>query len=272
MGITTKTRKILWAHSGNRCAICLCALIRYSTSTDNNSVVGEECHIVARKTTGPRGNSPLPIKKRDKPDNLILLCRNHHKIIDDHPNVYTVKVLKNLKATHEARIQDKLTPKKKSDSEIFFTFRIDTGSQLWNSVVSCEAFSFENEQPKSKDEAILIGTFEQDIKDYSNLWNIIEGQHRLLAQLEFDNKIRELKTFGFLVYAVERRGKFASKSMAESWHLSVGYIILLKKSNLLVQRKDNEIEQLMQTKGQLKSDFTNFISVMLDASSHRLAV
>lgn len=242
-----------------------------STLTCNNSVIGEECHIAARNAKGPRGSSSLPFEKRDELDNLILLCRNHHKIVDDRPDLYTVNVLKDLKATHETWVQNKLAPKKRLGTEIFFAFRIDTGSQLWNSVVGCEAFSFENEQPKSKNEALLIGSFEQDIKDYSNLWNIMEGPDRLLAQLEFDNKIIELNNLGFLVYAVERKEKFISKSLTEPWELSVGYIMLMSKNDLLVQRKDDEIEQLMQRQGQLKSEFTNYISVLLDVSSHRLS-
>ena len=46
------------------------------------------------------GNSPLTYEERNKYDNLILMCKVHHKIIDDQPNTYTVEVLKSMKAAH----------------------------------------------------------------------------------------------------------------------------------------------------------------------------
>ncbi len=103
MSILLKTHKLLWGRSGNKCAIPECRndLIADETETDDESIIGDEAHIVARNSDGPRGISDMTSDERDKYDNLILLCRKHHKIVDDQPNYYTVEKLKEIKQQHE---------------------------------------------------------------------------------------------------------------------------------------------------------------------------
>ena len=57
---------------------------------------------MAEDEDGPRGDSPLTLVERNSYANLILLCLEHHKIIDDHPDKYTVDLLVEVKASHEA--------------------------------------------------------------------------------------------------------------------------------------------------------------------------
>jgi len=45
MAITDKTRKILWGRAGNRCAMCRRVLVVDRTPSDDDAVVGDECHI-----------------------------------------------------------------------------------------------------------------------------------------------------------------------------------------------------------------------------------
>ena len=110
MSISLKTHKILWGKSGNRCAFpdCKIELVIDESETDNPSLIGQEAHIVARKKDGPRGNSKLPIENRDYYDNLILMCSNHHKIIDDNPSKYSIDKLKDFKKEHENWVSDNL--------------------------------------------------------------------------------------------------------------------------------------------------------------------
>jgi hypothetical protein len=65
-------------------------------------VVGEEAHIVAEEPDGPRGQSPLTTAERDEYDNLILLCRKHHKIVDSDVVTYTVDSLHAMRDKHES--------------------------------------------------------------------------------------------------------------------------------------------------------------------------
>lgn len=108
MAITDKTRKILWGRSGNRCAICKHELVVDATVIDGESVVGDECHIISSRSDGPRYDSSYPQEKLDIYENLILLCRVHHKMVDDQNESYTVDMLRRIKIDHEAWVSQKL--------------------------------------------------------------------------------------------------------------------------------------------------------------------
>ena len=61
-------------------------------------------HIVAFKEDGPRGRVSLRPAYIDDVSNLMLLCPQCHKLIDDHPEQYPVSVLQKYKESHEDRI------------------------------------------------------------------------------------------------------------------------------------------------------------------------
>ena len=106
--ITDKTRKILWGRSGNRCAISKHELVVDATAVDNESVIGEECHIISSRPNGPRYDPSYPQEKLNTYENLILLCRIHHKMVDDQCESYTVDVLRQMKVNHELWVSQKL--------------------------------------------------------------------------------------------------------------------------------------------------------------------
>lgn len=121
MAITLKTHKILWGRAANRCALCKTELVENATDTDDESIIGEECHIVAKKPDGPRGQSPLTSEERDKVSNLILLCNKHHKIIDGQTNGYSVEKLQEIKKLHEDWVNTNLDfdEQRQHDDEIY---------------------------------------------------------------------------------------------------------------------------------------------------------
>ncbi len=98
MAINDKTRKNLWAKSGNKCAICKIELFQ-ETRESNELNIGEECHIISEKPKGPRHK--IGLIDYDNYDNLILFCRNHHKTVDELVDTYNEEVLRYLKANHE---------------------------------------------------------------------------------------------------------------------------------------------------------------------------
>lgn len=108
MSITDRTRKILWARSGNRCAICKSHLVHSATITDRESIVGDECHIIARSGDGPRGGA-LSDAELDELDNLILLCKTDHKVVDDQPGKFTSSTLREIRSEHETWVETALT-------------------------------------------------------------------------------------------------------------------------------------------------------------------
>lgn len=124
MSISMKTRKTLWGRSGGMCAICRELLFEDEGEADDPSVLGEECHIVAREKDGPRGDSPLTEAQRDQFANLILLCLNHHKIIDDQPEKYTVVELHRIKNEHLLWVKQTLglDEARQADEEMYVGF------------------------------------------------------------------------------------------------------------------------------------------------------
>ncbi len=98
---------MVWVRSGGRCAICN----RYLLDDSFGEVVpvGENAHIVGRKKTdgSPRGDHDLADEERDDPENLILVCREQHKIVDNKQTkrLFPVELLRDIKSRHEAWIQ-----------------------------------------------------------------------------------------------------------------------------------------------------------------------
>ena len=60
--------------------------------------------LLTLKEDGPRGKSPLRPAYINDVSNLMLLCPQCHKLIDDHPDKYPVAVLQKYKESHEDRI------------------------------------------------------------------------------------------------------------------------------------------------------------------------
>jgi NB-ARC domain len=110
MPISLKTHKMLWGRAASRCAFpdCRRELVMNRSEQNDESLIGEECHVVAREAKGARGKSAISLKVRDAYDNLILLCNIHHKLIDDQPDTYPVSRLKQMKADHEKWVFESL--------------------------------------------------------------------------------------------------------------------------------------------------------------------
>jgi hypothetical protein len=98
---------IIWIRAGGRCAICK----RYLLDEDLGEVVaiGEVAHIVGRSedARSPRGQHALPLNNRDEMDNLVLLCRDQHRVVDQRKlePLFTVAKLRDIKREHEAQIK-----------------------------------------------------------------------------------------------------------------------------------------------------------------------
>lgn len=103
--IPVNVRRDLWFDAHGRCELCNKPLYRDEvTMMDVN--LSEYAHIIADSPKGPRGDEELsPLLAQDK-SNLILLCKDHHKMIDDAGGVqkYGVQLLRDIKRAHEERI------------------------------------------------------------------------------------------------------------------------------------------------------------------------
>jgi hypothetical protein len=98
MGATEQVLKRLFALSRNRCAYpdCTTAIVQQS-----GTLTGDICHIKAQSPGGPRYDATQTAEERHGFDNLILLCKVHHAIVDDQPKTFKFELLKEMKEMHE---------------------------------------------------------------------------------------------------------------------------------------------------------------------------
>lgn len=101
----------LWVRAGGRCEFDGCnKYLLEDESTSFPVKIADVAHIVGRKKSprSPRGEDSLPIKERNKAENLILLCsEHHHKIVDKKELLphFPKQVLLRYKRVHEERIR-----------------------------------------------------------------------------------------------------------------------------------------------------------------------
>lgn len=95
----------------------------------------EEAHIVAERPSGPRGDPSFAEALLDAYENRVLLCANHHAIVDGNPSEWTAEKLRIMKDDHEHDIARRLSgestgPKVGADFWLepgAPTFRVDPG-------------------------------------------------------------------------------------------------------------------------------------------------
>jgi hypothetical protein len=81
--------------------------------------IGDVAHIVAEEEDGPRGVSPLSLEERNSEPNLVLLCKPHHKQVDDDESTYTVNFLTQTKVSHEKWLSSSLSISTVWDTKLF---------------------------------------------------------------------------------------------------------------------------------------------------------
>lgn len=105
--VSRRNSNILYALSGDQCAHpdCTESLIEEATDEAEAHSKGEICHIFAVSEAGPRGKPGLTESQLNSLENLILLCRNHHTIIDGQHASYPAVQLKRWKDDHEKSVK-----------------------------------------------------------------------------------------------------------------------------------------------------------------------
>jgi hypothetical protein len=231
MTISDKTRKNLWAKSGNRCAICKIELFAKDDS-ENILNIGEECHIISSKKNGPRHKQGL--SDYDSYDNLLLLCRNHHKEIDTLTEAYTEELLRYMKVNHEKWVRTTLDDSIQKNGELKpkFLSRITSGKELFNILSGVHGYRADYDEVSSKEESDYIGGVLQTLTDYGDLTGMgIEQFDKVQIGLQLNNLLKELESKGFFLFAEKNVENIQyENTKLENWSVAT----------LLIKRKDNE--------------------------------
>ncbi len=111
MGTSQKDVKLLWGRAASRCSFpdCKVKLTQDKETATESFPLGQQAHIVAKRSGQPRGKSILSSEQRDSYFNLILLCPTHHVVIDNDEEGYPVEKLHMMKAEHEFWVESSLS-------------------------------------------------------------------------------------------------------------------------------------------------------------------
>lgn len=112
MTITQKAIKLLWANAAGRCSFTDCKkrLTIEQSANVTPYTLGHMAHIKGEKAGSNRYDVSQTNEERNGYKNLILLCPNHHTLIDKPENeqVYSVEVLLKMKIMHENNVSRRL--------------------------------------------------------------------------------------------------------------------------------------------------------------------
>lgn len=98
-GPSARTVKRLFALSGNRCAFPGC---KNPLFDQNGNLIAGVCHIAGDKPGAKRYDPSQTEEQRHGFDNLIVLCVNHHRVVDSDEGSCTRSMLREMKHAHES--------------------------------------------------------------------------------------------------------------------------------------------------------------------------
>jgi hypothetical protein len=238
MSISNKTRKLLWGRSGNRCAICRKELISNHTAKDDESIVGDECHIISKESNGPRYDSNFPKNKIDHYDNLILLCKVHHKKVDDQEKTYTSNKLHEIKKRHEEWVNKNLSSSLKLNKLVIkrikgnipqFLVKFTSGRELLNILIGACASDFDHDELKTEEEVNIVSIFLQNTQEIGDFGLDLNSSDKIRISYDLSKEIKELDNYGFWVFGGREIRKLESSENVSIWPVAI--IRIFRKTN-----------------------------------------
>jgi hypothetical protein len=240
MAISDKTRKILWGKSASKCAICKKALVVDKNELDPDSIIGDECHIVAQNQGGPRYDKNFPEDQIDEYYNIILLCKSDHKMVDDQYQTYTTDLLRLIKQYHENWVIEKLKPTDMKDkkNEPSYLNHISNGKDLFNIIDSADAFGFDFDETNDKEKTEVLKNFIQTMQDYSDISpDFTEISQKFEAMEYFSEGLKEIEKIGYMVFG-GREVKRMVNDKGEKLKWLVATVKILDTTNPIIVKVD----------------------------------
>ena len=115
----------LIADSAGRCNYLGCPEQMFYEYEDENFVkLIDLCHIIGKSPKGPRGHPTQSQLDTENPENIILLCDKHHKIVDGSKKEYPPERLYKMKLEHVQRVNNLLEGLKEAN----WTLLLHTGN------------------------------------------------------------------------------------------------------------------------------------------------
>jgi hypothetical protein len=222
--------------------MCRQPLIVERTTKDDHSIVGDECHIRSGAPNGPRHDPTVELSKIDDVDNLLLLCRVHHKMVDDQFETYTADLLQTIKRNHEQWVNTQFKETEKQERVRIVRFKdeipkhllpIESGHELFNLINGCHGHYPYHSDGLSVEEIELVGGFIQNVKDWTDISEDLEPIDKLRAGKSLSDEIQELTRRGFRVFGARERQQIRGGVNPPS-NFHVFHIAVARESDAMV--------------------------------------
>ena len=258
MAISDKTRKLLWGRAQMRCSFCKNKLDIDATPLDNESIIGDECHIISPRINGPRHKSDYPIEKVDSYENLILLCKVHHKMIDDQFETYTTEVLYQIKNNHEKWISEKIEKSQekfelpkikikriKENIPEYFT-RLKTWENLLEIINGADACHLSHDDLHDENEVEKVGSFLQMVQDWGDFSSDLDVSYRVNASYELGQSLNDLEAIGFFVFGAKEI-QIMESGFEQPTNFLVAHIRVLHQENEEILNREQLFRYIVDT-------------------------
>ncbi|MDX1750028.1 MAG: SAVED domain-containing protein [Methylophaga sp.] len=186
--ISPGTAAIVWHDAGGRCMYNGCGSnLGYTPLTTKSARIAYLAHIVASDPDGPRGNENSH-QSSDDPENIMLMCDGHHRLIDrvdvsGHP----ASLLNLMREDHSARVRSLLDALKYPSAQII-TLLADLAQipTYISKVELCKSVLSRNYGPLTEIKHMIRRT-QRDDRSRPGFWRHFLHEH--------DSDIRELISF-----------------------------------------------------------------------------
>lgn len=104
--IPVNVARQLWAGCGGYCQNPNCNRFLFASIGDNSVSLANVAHIIGHGENGPRSDHELAeLIDRGGLDNLIMLCLDCHKVVDELEKEFSVEAIRTWKSDHEKKVR-----------------------------------------------------------------------------------------------------------------------------------------------------------------------
>jgi hypothetical protein len=165
------------------------------------TIAGQEAHSRSKREKGPRFDPLYPKELLDAYDNFILMCQEHHTLIDNNVEVFPTAAVETLKRRHEDRVARALDKKPKGWVNEPEMELVRNGTQLMQYISGCGARVLTSDHPTTEEETNAIATLFQQIEDWMDIADEIGSGGRVQAGASLQEELDVLAGLGWLTYA-----------------------------------------------------------------------
>ena len=216
--IPEKVKIQLWAESAAHCQMQGCNKpLWYDGLTFSKGNFADMAHIIGASEDGPRGGADSERLAQDA-SNIILLCKEHHKVIDDNPDSWPEERLRQMKVAHNERVRLILEYPAKKSRPLIIMGAIGQQNPMFSERSIQQAMLPEYYQDRISEDwfRIELSRFNRNrLQDWENGKNIIDDEINQINRTILNRSIAHLSIFGLapmplLMYAGFKIGDKAS--------------------------------------------------------------